>query len=97
MELMTKEINNAIVKIANFEKEIKKIKEQQESLKAMLLEEMEKYNILKLEDEHIRINYIAESDTEYFDKTTFKKENPDIYDNYVSMRPKKAYVKITVK
>lgn len=100
-DVVSTEITNELAtvgdKIAEFETQLKKIKEQEDALKAKILEEMEKHNVLKLETDSVRINYIASSDTEYFDKTTFKKENPDLYDNYVSMRQKKAFVKITVK
>ena len=83
--------------IAELETQLKYLKEQEDILKAKILEKMEKHGILKMETENIRINYIVSSDTEYFDKTTFKKENPDLYDSYVSMRQKKAFIKITVK
>ena len=86
-------------KIAQFERQLKVIKEQEELLKKAILEEMECKGIIKLEDEinGISITYVAETTRETFDSKKFKKENPDVYDEYVKISPVKSSIRIKVK
>lgn len=88
---------NTSIKIANFEKAIKELKEKEDELKQTILNEMENRNILKLEDNNIAINYIAPSDRETFDSKKFKSEHQDLYDEYVKMTPVKGSIRIKVK
>lgn len=83
--------------IADFETQIKVLKEQQERLRSELLEAMDEYDILKIETDEVDIVKVAPTDVEYFDKAKFKKENQDLYDEYVTMKQKKGYVRIKVK
>lgn len=84
-------------RIVNLEESIKALKEAEDNLKAELLAEMEKRNIIKLETESLAIRYVAECDVETFDKTAFKRENPDLYDEYITMKPRSAYITIKIK
>lgn len=83
--------------IAKFETAIKDMKEQEDLLREKLYEGMEKNGIVKLETPEVLISYIAPSDSEYFDKARFRKENPGLYDEYVTIKTKKGYVRIKVK
>ena len=84
-------------RLAALDENIRILKETYDELKAAIQAEMEKRNILKLDTDEIAIRYIAETDTESFDKARFKKENPDLYDEYITMKPRAAYVTIKVK
>lgn len=86
-------------KIAEFERQLKAIKEQEEYLKMAILEEMENKGIIKVEDEinGISITYVAESYRETFDSKLFKQEHPDVYDEFIKMSPVKASIRIKVK
>lgn len=86
-------------KIAEFERQLKAIKEQEEELKKAILEEMESKGIIKVEDEinGISITYVAESYRETFDSKLFRKEHPDVYDEFVRMSPVKSSVRIKMK
>ena len=103
MELITITNNIAILdaetarNIAEFERAIKTIKEQEETLKTAILEEMERKNILKLETDDITISYIASFDRETFQTKEFKNDHADLYDNYVKMSPVKPSVRIKLK
>lgn len=105
MELIKRENGISILdaetseKIALFERQLKVIKEQEELLKKAILEEMESKGIIKLEDEinGISITYVAETTRESFDSKKFKKENPDVYDEYVKLSPVKSSIRIKVK
>ena len=83
--------------IADFERQIKIIKEQEDNLKQAILEEMETNQIVKLDTPDILISYIAPTDKETFDSKTFKAEHQDLYDEYVKMTPVKSSVRIKVK
>ena len=83
--------------IAEFERQMKFMKSEEEKLKKAIQEEMERKFIRGIKTDDITISYVGETTTEYFNKDKFRLENPDLYDDYVEMRPKKAFVKIGVK
>lgn len=105
MELIKRENGISILdaevsdKIANFERQLKALKEQEDELKKAILEEMESKGIIKLEDDFngLSITYVAETMREIFDNKKFKKDNPDVYDEYVRMSPVKSSIRIKVK
>lgn len=84
-------------KIADFEKKLKEIKEQEDIIKQEILGEMEAKGIIKVETDDLLISYIASSDRETFDSKTFKSEHQDQYDEYVKMTPVKSSIRIKVK
>lgn len=83
--------------IAEFERQIKTIKEQEDNLKKAIIEEMEKNQIVKLETPDLLISYVASTDRETFDSKTFRADHQDLYDEYVSMTPVKSSIRIKVK
>lgn len=103
MELIKIENNIALLnpetskQIADYEKAIKVIKEQEEQLKQRILDEMKANNIVKIDTDDLTINYVAETYREDFDKTKFKKENPKLYDEYIKITPVKENIRIKVK
>lgn len=92
--LLNIEVNR---KIADFERQIKSIKEQEDELKKAILEEMENKNLFKVETDDLTINYIAPTDRETFDSKKFREENPNLYDEYIKMSPVKSSIRIKVK
>lgn len=86
-------------KIAEFERQLKAIKEQEEKLKTAILEEMEKQGIVKLEDETsgLTISYIAKTYRENFDSKKFRKDHPEMYDEYIKMSSVKSSIRIKVE
>lgn len=91
---LSEEIEKQIVSI---EKRIKKLKEQEEAMKAALLSAMEAKNLIKLETDKMVISYVAPTDRESFDSKKFKSDNPDLYDEYVKISPVKSSIRIKVK
>lgn len=87
-------IPEAIKNISDIEKVIAKLEETKKAYREQLLKEMEERDIIKLETDLFTITRIEESETEYFDKNKFKKEHQELYDNYISMKKRKGYVKI---
>lgn len=83
--------------IAEFERQIKFMKAEEERLKKAIQLEMELKFIKGIKTDDLTISYVGETYTEYFNKDKFREEHPDLYDEYVEARPKKAFVKIGVK
>ena len=86
-------------KIAEFEKQIKAIEEKEKALKEAIKAEMEAKGIIKVEDEinGITISYVAPTYRETFESKRFKADNPDLYDEYVTMSPVKSSIRIKLK
>ena len=83
------------------EKQIKELKDIQETYKKAIKEAMEEKNVIKVSDEinGLFINYIsAQTNLEKFNKEKFQEENPELYDKYVTMNGKKsAYITVKIK
>lgn len=89
--------SNVAKKIADFETNIKAIKKQEDELKQSILEAMKDNGVIKIDNDHLTINYVAGHDQERFDTKTFKEENKMIYDEYVKIIHVKDSVRIKVK
>ena len=83
--------------IAEYERKVKLIKEEEKRLRNAILKAMEEHNIIKIDMPELLINYIPEGDKEYFVQKTLKEDHPDLYDEYVTMIPVKAMVRVKVR
>ena len=83
--------------LAEFERVANEIKDKQKKLKDKILAEMEERGILKIETDELTITYIAESSRETFDGKAFRKDNPDLYDEYVKIGTVSASVRMKLK
>lgn len=90
-------ISDMMAEIATIERDLKIAKQRKDELSAILLEQMEKRNIIKFESDQVCINYIAETDRETFNSKKFRSDNPDLYDKYVDIKPVKANVRVKIK
>ena len=86
-------------KIAEFERAMKLIKEQEEALKEAIKAEMEAKGIVSIKDETngMMITYVASTTRENFDKSKFQEDFPDLYDEYVNFSPVKSSIRIKLK
>lgn len=87
--------------LITLEKQIKELKDIQDEYKKAIKDAMEEKNVIKLKDDisGLSITYVPEqSNLEKFNKDKFQKENPDLYDNYVTMDGKRnAYITVKIK
>lgn len=83
--------------LAEFERQVKEIKAKQDALKQRILEEMESNGILKIDTDDLAITYVAPTSREAFDSKKFRQCYPDIYDDFVSISPVKASIRMKVK
>lgn len=79
------------------DEEIKRLKAEQDAIKAKLVEAMEAQGVRKIENDFVSAAYIAETDRETFDSKAFRVAHPDLYDEYVRFSKVRASVRITVK
>ena len=91
------EVADLTAKIAECERQAKKVKEADSTLRERLLYLMEEHHILKLQSEEASITYIAPTDRESFDTKAFRADHADLYDEYIKMSPVKSSVKVKVK
>ena len=87
----------AIATIIETEKQLKKLKEKSDTLKAQLLDAMLENNICKFETPEFSAQFIAPTFRETFDSKAFRKDNPDLYDEYTNISPVKASVRVKIK
>lgn len=85
------------VRIAEFERKAKEIKDAEDALKKEILEEMAEKGIIKIETDDMTITYVAPTDRESFDSKRLRIERPDLYDEYVNISPVKASVRVKLK
>lgn len=88
---------SASAMIAEFERQIKMLETKRDGLKKRILAEMEANGILSLETDDLTITYIAPTSRESFDSKAFRKDNPDLYDDYVKITNVSASVRMKVK
>lgn len=102
MDLITIENDIAILdietnnKIAEFERQMKSLKEQEDLLRQKILEEMEKKGILQIKTNNLIISYKAPTIRETFDSKKFKEEHPRQYDKYIKTSEVKSSIQIKV-
>lgn len=89
---LTKDGIKFIKKVQKAKVELAKMEQQ---LKEMFQEEMEKNNIKKYTspDGTFKATYYEETTTNRFDSTKFKKENEELYNQYLVTSTRKSYVK----
>ena len=102
-KLIRMESNSPILKpevsfaLAEFERQMKDLKAKEDALKQRILEEMESNGILKVETDDLAITYVAPTSREAFDSKKFRQAYPDLYDDFVSISPVKASIRMKVK
>ena len=83
--------------IAYFENEKKQAEEHAKVVREKIVESMKAKGLTKFENDKILINLIAAGKRETFDSTRFKKEHPDMYDQYIKTSDTKETVRIKLK
>lgn len=84
-------------RIADFERKMKEIQRVEDEIRRVILEEMQEKKISKIETDELLITYIATTDRQTFDVKAFRKEHPDLHDEYIKISPVKESVRIKLK
>ena len=84
------------LKLAEFERMVENIKAKQADLKQRILEEMESKGIMSIKSPDLTISYVAPTTRETFDSKAFRKDHPDLYDEYVGISLVKSQIRMKV-
>lgn len=89
------------IEVANLEKQIKELEAHEKKLKDYLKEQMEINGIKSIDNEILKITFVAESESTSIDLKALKEKESDLYqellDDYGVTKKKSAYVRFTVK
>lgn len=88
---------NAIDTIYSIESEMKHLKNVYEMYKKALLESMEKYGLTKIETPYFTVTYVDPHTSVKFDSKRFKKEHPDIAEEYENVSEVRGSVRVRLK
>lgn len=103
MELVRYENEELIVneeftkKYAEFQKQVAKMKIEEDKVKQALKEKMEEYGLTDYEDEFIKVSYRKQSQRTTVDSKRLKKELPDVYKEYSKTNDVSSSVSIEAK
>lgn len=84
-------------KVIDFERELKRIKEQEETLKEGIKKLMEEAGVKSFKANGITISLVPATTREQFDSTKFKKDHADMYDKYKKTSNVSSSIKIKVE
>lgn len=84
-------------RVADFERKMKEIQRVEDEIRRAILEEMQEKKISKIETDDLIISYVAATDRQTFDTKAFRKDQPDLYDEYIKISPVKESIKIRLK
>ena len=83
--------------IAHYETLKKKAEKDAEAVRQKIIESMKANGLTKFENDKIAITFIAATTAEKFYSTTFKKENPELYKQFLKTSQIKEQVRIKIK
>lgn len=79
------------------EEKIKALTENLNTMKAELLEAMQKHSIVEITNDAVKVKYIQPTTQERFDTKRFREEHEDLYNDYVKFVDVKPQLRITKK
>lgn len=86
-----------VKKIIKFEKQVKKIKDQEDAIKEEILKAMENTGLKKIESDLLNITYIEPTTRETFNLKEFKKDYEELYNQYINISVVKPSIRIKIK
>lgn len=98
-KLMTfeKEHMMPLNQLARIERRFKTLESERKELKQKLLESMEKHGINKFDNNLFSIKYVNPSETEVFDKASFKKDYPELYKQYTKKSKRNSSILLKLR
>lgn len=84
-------------KLVAWQESMNILKECIDDLKADIMRAMETNNIVKIDTDHVLINYIAETEKETFQTKKFKTDHQELYDEYCKLTTVAPQIRLKVK
>lgn len=94
------DLHNALVierKIVEMEESVKILKAERAKFVSGMYNLMEQHDIKQIDNEAYRITRVLPTTRKSFDSARFKKDNPELYEDYVKESPVKGSLRITLK
>lgn len=91
------ELKDASTFVASLKAQLKAAEDVEKAIKQYLLEQMEKDAIKSLENDQVKIVYVAPSERESIDKDKLKEKYPSIYEEYKKVSPIASNLRIKIK
>ena len=91
------ELKDASAFVASLKAQLKAAEDVEKTLKLYLLEQMEKDALKSLENDQVKIIYVAPSERESIDKDKLREKYPSIYEEYRKVSPVAANLRIKIK
>lgn len=88
---------NKLITIENKLKAFKELEKEQKSLKDNLYKLFNENGFTSFENDSIKITKVEPTTTRSLDSIKLKKEQPDIYNNYLIDKERSGYIKITLR
>lgn len=89
--------NEAVQALAEFERQVKAIKTQEDEIKRKLLDAFKQHDVKKFESEQLVITYIAPTTRTSVDTSKLKAEYPDVYEACIKQTNVNETIKITLR
>lgn len=103
-QTLTVDIDQALQKLTDLESlisiaeaEMRSTKEQMETIKEFLKDQMSINNVKKWETDNIVVTYVAPTIRESIDSKRLKKEQPDVYSQFIKTSQIKESIRIKIK
>lgn len=90
-------LKEATTYVADLKSQLKIAEAVEKQLKEYLVSEMEQAALKQLENEQIKIVYVAPSERESIDKDRLKEKHPEIYEEYKKVSAVAASIRIKIK
>lgn len=92
--ILAREKIDYITKLLQMQKEVN---DKIEKMKEFLIEQMSVNGVKSLDVESFKVSLTEAGVSTSFDSTRFKKENPDLYNQYLKESNRKASLRITLR
>ena len=96
-DTMLLKLKDATAFVTELKTQLKMAEEAEKQLKQYLISEMEKGALKSLENEQVKVVYVAPSERESIDKDRLRDNHPDIYEEYLKKSPVAASIRIKIK
>lgn len=91
------QLKDASSLVGRLKAQLKLAEDTEKALKQYLITEMEKGALKSLENDFVKVTYVAPSERESIDKDKLKEKYPEIYEEYRKVSPVGASVRIKIK
>lgn len=96
-KLILQEKRELITAMANLEKAKKELEKKEKDMREQLLQAMEEYGVVSIDNEAFSVMYMPSSMRETFDTKRFKADHPEMALEYTKLSDVKASLRFKVK